>query len=375
MRSKSSRSEGSKVKKTKEPNTEGNKIMIESNEGIKIAEDLLSLKTISEIREKIDLIQKDLDLYDQRDKIKDPEDQKNVALDFFKMYLDKASASYTAERAKYYLKSLKKALSEKRTTKINDINLNQWKNYNHIRTDSLWISDRRVSPPENLAWYWGNFIPEIPRQFLMRYTKEDDWVLDPFAGSGTTLFEAARVHRNAIGIELNSDVVSKVASKTKELGIQNGVVTELHQGDTLTLDFLSLLGSYNIKTVQIVFLHPPYHNIIRFSEEPQDLSNRSTVDDFLNDLKRIGEKSFKVLDKGRFLVLVIGDKYESRNLIPLGFLSMNAMMQVGFKIKSIVVKNIENNKGKRMQEDLWRFRALAGGFYIFKHEYIFLFQK
>ena len=75
------------------------------------------------------------------------------------------------------------------------------------------------------------------------------------------------------------------------------------------------------------YLHPPYHNIIRFSEDPQDLSNRSTVDDFLNDLKRIGEKSFKVLDKGRFLVLVIGDKYESRNLIPLGFLSMNAMMQ------------------------------------------------
>ena len=90
MRSKSSRSEGSKVKKTKEPNTEGNKIMIESYEGIKIAEDLLSLNTISEIRQKIDLIQKDLDLYDQRDKIKDPEDKKNVALDFFKMYLCQA---------------------------------------------------------------------------------------------------------------------------------------------------------------------------------------------------------------------------------------------------------------------------------------------
>ena len=79
--------------------------MIESYEGIKIAEDLLSLNTIGEIREKIDLIQKDLDLYYQRDKIKDPGDQKNVPLDFFKMYLDKASSSYTAERAKYYLKS------------------------------------------------------------------------------------------------------------------------------------------------------------------------------------------------------------------------------------------------------------------------------
>ena len=168
MRSKSPSSERSKVKKTKESNTDGNKIRIESNKGIKIVDDLLSLNTINEIQEKIDLIQKDLDLDDQRDSIKDKEDQKHVTLEFFKMYLGKASASYTPERAKYYLKSLKKALSEKRTNKINDINLNQWKNYNDIRTGSLWISDRRASHPENLAWYWGNFIPEIPRQFLMR---------------------------------------------------------------------------------------------------------------------------------------------------------------------------------------------------------------
>ena len=361
--------------KSKKSSAERNEIIIESSEGIKILEELLSLNKISEIREKIHLIHKDLEFYGQKDRTKDTKDQKYVALDFFKLYLDKASASYTAERAKYYLNTLKKALSEKRTSKVNDINLNRWKSYHDIRTDSLWISNSRASPPENLAWYWGNFIPEIPRQFLMRYTKENDWVLDPFAGSGTTLFEAARMRRNAIGIELNSKVVNKVAAKAKEFGIKNGVVTELHQGDSLSIDFRYLLGSHKIKTVQIVFLHPPYHDIIRFSEDSQDLSNRSKVDDFLNDLKKIGEKSFNILDKGRFMVLVIGDKYESKNLVPLGFLSMNAMMQAGFKIKSIIVKNIENNKGKRMQEDLWRFRALAGGFYIFKHEYIFLFQK
>lgn len=372
MRSKSSHLERSKTKKS---SAERNKIIIESREGIKILEELLSLNTISEIRGKIDLIHKDLEFYGQKDRTKDTEDQKYVALDFFKLYLDKASASYTTERAKYYLKTLRKALTEKRTTKINDINLNRWKSYSDIKTDSLWISDRRASHPENLAWYWGNFIPEIPRQFLMRYTKENEWVLDPFAGSGTTLFEAARMRRNALGIEINSEVVSKVGAKAKDFGVKNGVVAELHHGDALSLDFHRILGSHNIKTVQIVFLHPPYHNIIRFSDDPQDLSNRPTVEDFLKDLKRIGEKSYDILDEGRFMVLVIGDKYQSKNLVPLGFLTMDAMMNVGFKIKSIIVKNIENNKGKRMQEDLWRFRALAGGFYIFKHEYIFLFQK
>jgi hypothetical protein len=44
-------------------------------------------------------------------------------------------------------------------------------------------------------------------------------------------------------------------------------------------------------------------------------------------------------------------------------------------LKSIVVKNFEETRGKRNQKELWRYRALAGGFYVFKHEYIFIFQK
>ena len=55
---------------------------------------------------------------------------------------------------------------------------------------------------------------------------------------------------------------------------------------------------------------------------------------------------------------------------------MNKMNEVGFKTKSIVIKNIEGNEqGKGRTTNLWRYRALAGGFYIFKHEYIMIFQK
>ena len=51
------------------------------------------------------------------------------------------------------------------------------------------------------------------------------------------------------------------------------------------------------------------------------------------------------------------------------------LMQRGFSLKSIVVKNFEETSGKRAQKELWRYRALLGGFYVFKHESIFLFKK
>ncbi len=95
----------------------------------------------------------------------------------------------TIERAGYYLERLKKGVTEIKTSKVNDINLNRWKEYTDILTDSLWILDKRDSSGAHCAGYWGNFIPQIPHQLMMRYTKKGEWVVDTFVGSGTTLIE------------------------------------------------------------------------------------------------------------------------------------------------------------------------------------------
>ena len=59
-----------------------------------------------------------------------------------------------------------------------------------------------------------------------------------------------------------------------------------------------------------------------------------------------------------------------------GFKCMEKMNELGFITKSIIVKNIEGNeKTKGKDANLWRWRALAGGFSIFKHEYIMIMQK
>jgi hypothetical protein len=122
-------------------------------------------------------------------------------------------------------------------------------------------------------------------------------------------------------------------------------------------------------------MHPPYFDIIEFSDDPRDLSNASSIDVFLDRLEAITEKAAAVLDRGRYLVLVIGDKYEKGDWIPLGFMAMNRLLEIGFRLKSIVVKNFDETAAKRNQKSLWRYRALVGGFYVFKHEYIFILQR
>jgi len=289
--------------------------------------------------------------------------------------LKQIMGSLTLERSKYYLQRLKKGIDEVKTSKINDINLNRWKEYEDIITDSLWYWKKRDNSGVHIASYWGNFIPQIPNQTIRRYTKKGDWVLDTFSGSGTTLIECKRLGRNGIGIELNPKVVKESKELISKEENPFNIFTDVLNGDSQFILDNKITDKNSNKKFQMIMMHPPYYDIIKFSEDKNDLSNAKSLKEFLDMFGKIVENVTPILEDNRYLVLVMGDKYSKGEWIPLGYLTMLEVLKRGYTLKSTIVKNIEKTFGKRNQEDLWRYRALAGGFYIFKHEYIFIFKK
>ena len=258
--------------------------------------------------------------------------------------------------------------------RYNDLDMENWQGHTDINTDTLWIIDKRDNSGAHSGDYHGNFVPQIPFQLFSRYTKKGDWILDPFMGSGTSLIEAQRMGRNSIGIDLKESVAREAKSRISSEE-NSECQAQVFAGDSTSLNMSALLDTMGLKKYQFVIFHPPYWDIIKFSDNPNDLSNAASLDSFLECFGKVIDNTTQYLEKNRYCAVVIGDKYANSQVVPLGFYCMNLFMQKGFLLKAILVKNFGDTKGKANQQGIWRYRALASDFYIFKHEYIFVFKK
>ncbi len=235
-----------------------------------------------------------------------------------------------------------------------------------VENTSLWTFPERGNWATHNPKYRGNFAPQIPRNLILKYSSECDLVLDPMVGGGTTLIETRLLNRNAIGIDINPNAVrlSQSALQFESKGISTQSVL---QGNAKMMPFIPS------ESVDLIVTHPPYMNIIKYSEEfiADDLSNITSPGKFCDEIELVAKELFRVLKTNKYCCILIGDTRRSKHFVPLAYSVMMRFLRVGFVLKEDIIKAQHNCSATKR----WIGKAQDMGFYLIMHEHLFVFRK
>lgn len=236
-----------------------------------------------------------------------------------------------------------------------------------LEMTTVWSFPDRGNWATHDAKWRGNWSPYIPRNIMLRYSNAGDWVLDQFAGGGTSLVEAKLLSRNIIGTDVNDIALERCREKTafEHEGADGRV--EIRKADARNLDFIK------DESIDLICTHPPYANIIHYSEGqdiPEDLSN-CTVSEFYKQMESVASESFRVLKKGKFCAILMGDTRQKGHMIPMSFEVMRIFENAGFKLKELIIKEQHNCKAT----GYWKTNSVKYNFLLIAHEYLFVFKK
>ena len=233
-----------------------------------------------------------------------------------------------------------------------------------LEMNTVWSFPDRGKWATHDAKYRGNWSPYIPRNLLLRYSNEGDLILDQFAGGGTTLVEAKLLNRNVIGVDINNNALERCKEKCN-FEYENSGKVYFYEADARNLNFIL------DENIDFICTHPPYANIIKYSEDIKNDLSHLKVKDFLIEMEKVASESYRVLKKDKFCAVLMGDTRQKGHIIPMSFEVMKIFEKVGFKTKEIIIKEQHNCKAT----GFWKTNSVKYNFLLIAHEYLFVFKK
>ena len=233
-----------------------------------------------------------------------------------------------------------------------------------LEMNTVWSFPDRGKWATHDAKYRGNWSPYIPRNLLLRYSNEGNLILDQFAGGGTTLVEAKLLNRNIIGVDINNNALERCKEKC-DFEYENSGKVYFYKADARNLNFIP------DESIDFICTHPPYANIIKYSEDIENDLSHLKVKDFLIEMEKVASESYRVLKKDKFCAILMGDTRQKGHIIPMSFEVMKIFEKVGFKTKEIIIKEQHNCKAT----GFWKTNSVKYNFLLIAHEYLFIFKK
>jgi DNA modification methylase len=202
--------------------------------------------------------------------------------------------------------------------RLNDLSGTEW-----VRSTKSWFV---ANPPRRTAEeraHPAKFPEELCEALIRFFTRSGMTVLDPFAGTGSTLVAALRQRRRAIGLEIHPEFARLAEARTREVAETAGVGARVLHADAR--DLATIWGREKLPPVQLVLTSPPYWDMLgksrggsrsahkgratqglatTYSSDPNDLANLHDYRSFLSATAGVLREAGEVLEPGRYLVVV-----------------------------------------------------------------------
>lgn len=248
---------------------------------------------------------------------------------------------------------------------IKQLNIKQWRKHqkqDYITTNSRWLSTLSDKPifgnfkipkrnflPKPSGDHHGIWISEIPYQMILRFTNINDKIWSQFGGSGVD-YQVARLLQRTCYI---NDIVPKQ-------------------------QYIIEADSREYKTpekVDMILSHPPYWDIIKYSDDIRDGSTKESLLTFLIWWKQIVLNSINNLKNNGYFILACGNIYKNKQQIQLGNLCLNILLANGFILKQHIIKDYGQTKGKEFKNyNLNYYRQLKGKYGNFYGDNIYVLK-
>ena len=143
-----------------------------------------------------------------------------------------------------------------------------------LEKTTIWSFKERGKWATHKGDYRGNCPPQVPRNLILKYTEENDIVLDPFCGSGTSMIECKLLNRKGIGIDINIDALKLAKSRL------NFEYQTIYEPRLLRANSTNLQKIIPNEKIDIIFAHPPYADIIKYSKDIEEDLSRLNLQEF-----------------------------------------------------------------------------------------------
>lgn len=218
--------------------------------------------------------------------------------------------------------------------KLNDLDPKSW-----LKFQKSWFIHNPPPRKKGVLRHPAKFPETMAQEFIGFFSKRGQCILDPMAGTGSTLVAALRSGRHSYGIELNpgyAQIAREVISQEKTALGDDPAIKDL-AAEVITGDAQKAC-EYGIPVVDYVLTSPPYWDMLHvrgaqnqkkrretetldvvYSDDPNDVGNLHDYQQFLERLVQIYTGLKPLLRERAYLTIIVKNVKKGGKIYPLAW--------------------------------------------------------